>query len=430
MSGEAPGRLLFVAGKDPLLEIGGGHSSFVRAHARAALRAGFEPEIFCASPEAGLVRTEFGRVRRIRSLWPMTLAPNLGSPAYLPLAPLHIPQIARAIRRFLAEQSCARALIHGFGVWGSAAVAAARRPGRAATAPAVVVSCYTTLNHETRARVEGARFSGPMSLRLPFLIERSLVRTLVAAHERRAVRGAQRVLVNYEAVARLLKEEYGEQIRWRRIPYTCESSLNESGGRRDLPVPDAIRALSPTHAPLIMSLSRHDPRKGIGVLLSALAALRSGGVPFRAVLVGGGPLLEPHRERTAQLGLSDRVAVTGFVPDPQAYLRQADLFVLPSLEEGSGSLSLIEALREGIPVVASSCDGIPEDVTDGVSADLVPPGDPEALRRAVGKLLSSPGRRLAIGRRGREVYETRFSPESFVQALAETYSELGLGRAA
>jgi glycosyltransferase involved in cell wall biosynthesis len=420
------GTLLYVAGKDPLLEVGGGHSAFVRAHARAACRIGFEPEIFCASPETGVVPTDFGRVRRIRSLWPMKLAPNLGSPTYLSLAPLHVPQLAHAIRRRLALRREGPVLLHGFGVWGSAAVAAARRDERSKTETRVVVSCYTTLDHETRAKIAGARKVGGLRRRLPLLVERCVASSLGAAHERRAVRGADRVLVNYDAVARLLTETYGEGVAWRRIPYTSESSLEDAEPRRDFEAPPAIRSLLPGDAPLVMALSRHDPRKGIDVLLTALAALRSRGVAFRAVLVGGGPLLSSHRELAARLGLSDHAALTGFVPDPRPYFRQADIFVLPSREEGSGSLSMIEALREGVPVVASACDGIPEDVTDGESALLVPPGDSDALGRAISALLRSRESRVALARAGRRIYDERFSPERFVAALAKTYSDFGL----
>ena len=63
-----------------------------------------------------------------------------------------------------------------------------------------------------------------------------------------------------------------------------------------------------------------------------------------------------------QLRLGDRVVIEGWVPDPRPYLREAGIYVLPSLQEGSGSVSLIEALQAGVAVVASNIDGIPEDV--------------------------------------------------------------------
>jgi glycosyltransferase involved in cell wall biosynthesis len=179
-------------------------------------------------------------------------------------------------------------------------------------------------------------------------------------------------------------------------------------------------------APLVVAVSRHDPRKGVNVLIRALARLRAAGIPFRACLVGGGPLLDRDRHLVTRLGLDSQVSVTGFVPDPRAYLELADVFVLPSLRESSGSVSLIEALHAGLPVVASSCDGIPEDVTDGQSALLVPPGDAEALAAALGRLLGDPALRQTLARGGQAVFVRRFSPGTVVDALQTVYGEFGL----
>src|SRR6185503_17275917 len=106
--------------------------------------------------------------------------------------------------------------------------------------------------------------------------------------------------------------------------------------------------------------------------------------------------------------------IPGFVPDPRAYLHHADVFALPSLEEGSGSLALIEAFQAGLPVVASDCDGIPEDVVNGDSGILVPPGDPEALAAALARLVSDAELRRALSRRARDQFKRRFSPDLLV----------------
>jgi glycosyltransferase involved in cell wall biosynthesis len=133
--------------------------------------------------------------------------------------------------------------------------------------------------------------------------------------------------------------------------------------------------------------------------------------------------MEAHRNLARSLGLEESVAIPGFVPDSFSYLRHADLFVLPSLEEGSGSLSLIEALQAGTPVVASSVDGIPEDVTDGLDALLVPPNDAEALAGALRRLIVDGDLRERLRRRGRETFCRRFSADRFTAVLAGIYTE-------
>ncbi|MGH9768862.1 MAG: glycosyltransferase, partial [Blastocatellia bacterium] len=115
----------------------------------------------------------------------------------------------------------------------------------------------------------------------------------------------------------------------------------------------------------------------------------------------------------------------GWVPDPFAYLRHADLFVLPSLQEGSGSLSLIEALQAGLPVVASNVDGVPEDVADNDSALLVEPGNVDQLSQALARSLTDAGLRARLRRRARETFVEKFSAGAFSNALGALYAELG-----
>ena len=88
--------IVLVAGKDPLLELGGGHSAYVRAHARAALAAGYEPHLFGVGHRDEVRRTDYGVVHSLRSLWPLRRNPGVGSPSYVTLAPLHVPPLARA----------------------------------------------------------------------------------------------------------------------------------------------------------------------------------------------------------------------------------------------------------------------------------------------------------------------------------------------
>jgi glycosyltransferase involved in cell wall biosynthesis len=183
--------------------------------------------------------------------------------------------------------------------------------------------------------------------------------------------------------------------------------------------------LGPPTAPLVVSVSRHDPRKGVDVLLAALAGLKKRGVPFRACIAGEGVLLETHRRLSVRSGLDGSTLVAGFVPDVWSLLAHADVFVLPSRREQSGSLALLEALQAGVAAVVSACDGIPEDVTDGEDALLVAPGDPVALEGALSRLLADQALRHRLARRGRETFERRFSAGAFSRDLGAVYREMG-----
>jgi glycosyltransferase involved in cell wall biosynthesis len=231
------------------------------------------------------------------------------------------------------------------------------------------------------------------------------------------------ILVNYASVERILTSAYGSGLPIRRLPYASPDAIRESEPTTDLAVPEPIAALGAAHAPLVLAVSRHDPRKGVDVLLLALAEVAASGVAFRACLVGAGRLLDAHRRLAAELGLGEQVAITGRVEDVRPYYDCADIFVLPSVAEASGSVSVLEALRAGAAVIASACDGLPEDLADGSDALLVAPGDVHALARALVTVLTDPERRAQLAERGRATHEQKFSAAGFEAALASVYTE-------
>ncbi len=415
--------ILLAAGGDPIENIGG-HVGYVRAHARALIRIGFEPHLFCVSRHADTVETQFGIVHRIRSPWQLRQA-RAALGFRLHLMWLHAPLIERDMRRFILRRPGSH-LIHGFGVWGCAGVRICRKLSRIGRQVIPIVSAYTTLQHEFRAKLRGVgRVHGALQT-FHAWSDLAAITWMVTPYERIAYTRSHFTIVNYDSVRRLLQEIWGGGIPFRKLPYSSESAFLHEHFRDDGRVPDVIGSLRPPNAPLIVAVSRHDPRKGLDVLLHALAELRAAEVPFRACLVSGGLLLDAHRRLAARLDLESTTAIVGVVPDPLLYLRHADVFALPSLQEASGSLALIEALQAGVAVVTSNIDGIPEDVVDGESALLVRPGDPGTLATALKSLLTDPGLRERLAEGGRATFESRFSADVFTSALRQTYAELGV----
>jgi glycosyltransferase involved in cell wall biosynthesis len=144
---------------------------------------------------------------------------------------------------------------------------------------------------------------------------------------------------------------------------------------------------------VVLAVGRLAAQKGFGLLLDAAA--RWGDIQPRPllVIVGEGPLAAALRSRAASLGLPVRFA--GHRRDVPALLAAADVFVLPSVWEGQ-SLTLQEALRAGVPIVATRVGGNPE-LTGEDAAILVPSGDVERLAGAVRAVLGDPA--LAAGLR-------------------------------
>lgn len=163
--------------------------------------------------------------------------------------------------------------------------------------------------------------------------------------------------------------------------------------------------------------------KGLPYLVEAHRLIRAAGVDVHQLLIGEGPQIEWLRERIAALGLSDRIQFVGYREDLPAVLEACDLLVHPSLSEGL-SVSLITAMAAGLAIVATNVGGTAESVIDGECGLLVEPRDPEALAQRVLELVRNPERRIALGRRGRELAFSRWSVERMVRDFERVYREL------
>ncbi len=414
------GELVLLGRLDHLVASGGGES-YMYAQALAAQLAGYRPTLITASKRAETVVGDFGTIIRTRT--PLR-------PIRTTVAPFHSPWLSRAIVRFL-EGRPGPHLLHGYGAWAGAGLAAGRELRRRGVETTTIATAFTTLVHEVEAKRLSPVVRARLRTRVAADVDALWARTLGSRYEGRVFRACSAVVVNYESVQRLLEDAYGAgTMQIRRLTYAAPMAFRPDEDMTSSPEPAPLQALAEPDAPLVLATSRHDGRKGLDILLRALASLRDEGVPFRACLLGGGLLLEQHRRLAAELGLADRVAIPGRVPDIAPYLSRADLLALPSLEEGSGAVSVLEALRAGVPIVATGIDGLPEDLTDGEDSLLVPPSDAAALATALRRLLEDPALRERLGAGARSLHERRFTPRAFSADLLDLYSEFGLSPSA
>jgi mannosylfructose-phosphate synthase len=168
----------------------------------------------------------------------------------------------------------------------------------------------------------------------------------------------------------------------------------------------------------VFCLSRIDSNKGHDLLLNAWDRVRKE-VDGVDLVIGGGSPKPQERERKIldgiqaiieEKGLTDRVRMTGYVPDEKMApsYRQAELFVLPSLFEPFG-MTVLEAMSCGTPVVASRLGGIRSVVNSSENGILVDPSDAREFAEGMTRLLKSPEEAKKIGRAGRETVVQSFS---------------------
>jgi glycosyltransferase involved in cell wall biosynthesis len=383
-AGRLPIRLMkFVC----LFGFGGTERQFANLAGRLD-RARFEPRFGCmmrwghflGEIEAqGIPVSEY----RVRSLWkPPALARQLG--------------LAADMRRDRIE------IVHSYNFYANVfAVPAARLAG----VPVVIASIRDAGVYLTPAQKRVQRF---------------------------VARFADCVLVNAESIRQwLIGEDYPqEKIRIVRNGIDLSKFAQARSGagiRRELGLP--------ADAPLVVTLARVNPQKGLEYFIDAAAAVGRRFPDARFLVVGEG--LFGHKggvardvayqreleRRAARLGLGERVLFTGFRADVPELLSEASVSVLPSLSEGLSN-TLLESMAAGVPAVATTVGGNPELIEDGSSGLLVPPRDAGALARAMVAILGDRDLARTLGEEAKRRVVEHFSLERMVRETEDLY--LGL----
>lgn len=175
--------------------------------------------------------------------------------------------------------------------------------------------------------------------------------------------------------------------------------------------------------PLIVCAARLEREKDVRSLIAAMAEVNTAFPDVRCVVAGQGAQKEMLTAQIEAAGLQGVVQLLGFRTDAQALIQAGDIFVLPSLAEPFG-LVILEAMALARPVIATNAGGPPEIVEDGVTGLLVPPSDPPALAAAIQRLFADRQATEAMGRRGKERFEARFTAARMAQDMLALYRRI------
>ena len=183
----------------------------------------------------------------------------------------------------------------------------------------------------------------------------------------------------------------------------------------------AFRASAQTSPPRLVMVARFEPQKDHATLLLALSGLQEH--PWELDLVGDGPLRSAMEKLATDHNLGSRVHFLGQRTDVDRLLAQSQISVLASHWEGF-PLSILEAMRAALPVVASDVGGVSEAVENGETGYVVPRGDVQQLRGRIASLLQSADLRAQFGAAGRTRYEPRFTLDHMVARTLEVYQSI------
>ncbi len=285
-----------------------------------------------------------------------------------------------------------------------------------------LVSCFTTHRHELLGHLRGAPIGdygpGPfLKYGLAYLIDLAFIRPF----DRKAISEADRIIVHYQSTREILVADYGTgfQDKVRTTPYCVELYKRTSSEQKDKQVLQQGK-----NRPWVVVICRQDPRKGMNTFLKAIRRLKDRGADFDCFVVGSGPFLTDNEKLAGRLGLADDVRFLGFVDDIMPFLVGADVYVLPSVEEGSGAISLLEAMKLGVPIVTTRCDGIPEDFTHEQNALLVDMHDHVDMAHQIGRILDDSALKMKLSENAQKDYTATFSFERMLAAVAGIIDEL------
>jgi glycosyltransferase involved in cell wall biosynthesis len=178
---------------------------------------------------------------------------------------------------------------------------------------------------------------------------------------------------------------------------------------------------NPENGLVVGAMSNLRPEKGLADLIRALGIVRDLGLKGRVVIYGEGPSRGELETLISGLNLDHWVSLPGTTKEPEAALRNLDVFVLPSVSE-SCSNALMEAMATGLPVIATAIGGNPTLVEADRTGLLVPPGDAAALARAIARLIEDRDLAARLGERARAQAHRLFSMELMVSRTEELYA--------
>jgi glycosyltransferase involved in cell wall biosynthesis len=185
-----------------------------------------------------------------------------------------------------------------------------------------------------------------------------------------------------------------------------------------LPLP-----LEPGRVPVIGTAGPLETVKGFPWFLGAARQVLDVRGEVEFLVAGAGPEEANLRRMARELGIADRVTFVPYVLCFTESLAATDIFVMPSLQQGLGTI-MLEAMALARPVIATGVGGIASVVRHGETGLIVPPQNSGELARRILELLDQPARARALGTRARELVNDRFNVETMVEQTLQVYREV------
>lgn len=185
----------------------------------------------------------------------------------------------------------------------------------------------------------------------------------------------------------------------------------------------AIPVLDPAHLPVVGTAGPLEAVKGLPFFLGAAQRVLAIKPYVEFIVSGAGPEETNLRRLVRDLGITEHVTFVPNLFDFTSSLAAMDVFCLPSLRQGLGTI-MLEAMAMGRPVIATGVGGVYSVIQDGQTGLVVPPSNSEQLAGRILELLNDPVRARALGEAGRSMVRQEFGVEKMVDKTAQLYREV------
>lgn len=194
-----------------------------------------------------------------------------------------------------------------------------------------------------------------------------------------------------------------------------------SGVESDSPA-ECLPSLQPGHVPVVGTAGRLEAEKGLPFFLSAAQQVVACGREVEFLIAGAGPEEFNLRRLARELGIAHKVTFVPYLLDFAESLAAMDIFCLPSLQQGLGTV-MLEAMALGRPVIATGVGGVYSIVKDGQTGLIVAPSNSGDLAKRIIELLDDTVRARAMGAAARQLVQDEFGVERMVRQTADLYRE-------
>ncbi|MDP2638342.1 MAG: glycosyltransferase family 4 protein [Candidatus Levybacteria bacterium] len=389
--------VFIISGKSPLGDPGG-YPAYSHSLSQILNSLDYKVNTLAIGKKEEVKETEYGSIiiitTRLLKIFPFL--------EHLALAglPYYSVIFARRIKKIAQKEKIDQFIIWGMGPWGFAGVVLKLILPKNIKMT-FITSYFTSTRHEMKGALDAIKIKDYGILpKLRYFIVYEFVARIYNVFEKITVGLSDSVVLHYNSSKKIVKQYFNVPDKKIEL-FPWHTEIFKRQGIQDV-------AIKKYKHPLIVSICRQDPRKGINFIIHAIKIASKKFPEIQCLIVGSGSFLTLNKKLVEKLKLKKNINVVGFAPDIKPILQEADIAVIVPLAQGSSALTVLEAMSFGKAVIGSNCDGIPEDIIHNKSGLIIKKGNEHELADAITQLIEDKQLRKKLGENAKKASQQKF----------------------